>query len=198
MNSLRFPISSISNRGHVFETFPLIEDVQPPQTPGVPVTEIKVKGRIDVVGREYHVRGEISAVFTEGCYRCLEPVRIPIVCDVFWIFKEQQTNFFLEVSHIEDIEEGKIWARWIEKTLQETFAGPEIDLSPYVWEELVFALPSRFLCKENCLGLCPRCGASLNHERCTCSQADNEVKNSHHGLAALAQLFPELVDKKHL
>ncbi len=44
----------------------------------------------------------------------------------------------------------------------------EIDLSPLIREQVLLALPTRPLCKEDCRGLCPRCGANLNREVCGC------------------------------
>jgi uncharacterized protein len=60
-----------------------------------------------------------------------------------------------------------------------------------VWEEIVLNAPSKYLCKEECEGLCPRCGANLNREACRCSHED-EGPQPHGGLAKLADLFPDL------
>ncbi|GAB4337731.1 MAG: DUF177 domain-containing protein [Calditrichia bacterium] len=45
----------------------------------------------------------------------------------------------------------------------------EIDLLPYIEENLILSIPMKSLCKEECLGLCPNCGADLNFEKCTCN-----------------------------
>ena len=46
--------------------------------------------------------------------------------------------------------------------------GHEIDLAAAVEEALLLDLPMRFLCREDCKGLCPVCGKDLNTELCTC------------------------------
>ena len=51
------------------------------------------------------------------------------------------------------------------------YDGDEVDLSPLVREQIILALPTRPLCRENCKGLCPRCGADLNVEHCGCTMA---------------------------
>jgi uncharacterized protein len=51
------------------------------------------------------------------------------------------------------------------------YEGEEIDLSPLVGEQVLLALPTRPLCKEDCRGLCPQCGANLNREVCGCRSA---------------------------
>jgi uncharacterized protein len=72
------------------------------------------------------------------------------------------------------------------------FQGAEIDLRPEVREEIALALPAKFLCSNECAGLCPNCGANLNHAPCTCS---GEVTLENKGLAGLGDLFPELRPK---
>ena len=74
-----------------------------------------------------------------------------------------------------------------------TYQGQEIDLGPYVWEELVFAAPAKYLCREDCRGLCPRCGANLNTGPCACAPAEAPKAEANKGLAGLADLFPDLV-----
>ena len=44
----------------------------------------------------------------------------------------------------------------------------EVDLNPYIEEHLILTVPMKMLCKEDCKGICPGCGADLNVESCTC------------------------------
>ena len=43
-----------------------------------------------------------------------------------------------------------------------------LDLDELVLEDVFLAMPSRFLCREDCRGLCPVCGADLNEGDCGC------------------------------
>jgi len=52
------------------------------------------------------------------------------------------------------------------------FTGDTIDLAPEVLGQMFFQLPMRFLCQEDCQGLCPDCGANLNHQKCSCHRDD--------------------------
>ncbi len=52
------------------------------------------------------------------------------------------------------------------------FSGEEIDLTAGVQEEIVLALPLRALCREDCRGLCPHCGADWNQGPCACAQQE--------------------------
>ena len=47
---------------------------------------------------------------------------------------------------------------------------PQIDLSTCVREELALAVPRYPLCRDDCAGLCPRCGADLNAGPCACAR----------------------------
>lgn len=48
------------------------------------------------------------------------------------------------------------------------YEGTEVDLTPLVSEQTLLALPTRPLCREECRGLCPRCGINLNNGTCAC------------------------------
>jgi uncharacterized protein len=43
-----------------------------------------------------------------------------------------------------------------------------IDLAPLVRDSVVLELPAAPLCREDCAGLCPQCGANLNEGACGC------------------------------
>jgi uncharacterized protein len=48
------------------------------------------------------------------------------------------------------------------------YHNDEIDLEEILAEEVLLAMPMRLLCKESCLGLCPRCGKNWNEGPCSC------------------------------
>ena len=56
------------------------------------------------------------------------------------------------------------------------YEGEDIDLSPLIREQALLALPTRPLCKEDCRGLCPQCGANLNREVCGCSVTTSDPR----------------------
>lgn len=43
-----------------------------------------------------------------------------------------------------------------------------LDLDELVMEDIYLSFPTRFLCKEDCKGLCPFCGKDLNEGECGC------------------------------
>ena len=54
--------------------------------------------------------------------------------------------------------------------VRENVPAREVDITSDIREELLLTMPSRFLCSEECKGLCPGCGANLNDGKCTCGK----------------------------
>ena len=52
--------------------------------------------------------------------------------------------------------------------------GTTVDLTDDLREDLLLAIPQHFLCREDCLGLCPACGQNLNRGACDCPLPDEE------------------------
>jgi uncharacterized protein len=69
------------------------------------------------------------------------------------------------------------------------FAGPELTLDDYFAELVALQVPVQPLCRDDCLGLCPSCGADRNREACACVQTP--VNQPFAGLAALRDKLAE-------
>lgn len=54
--------------------------------------------------------------------------------------------------------------------------SPMLDLAALCWEEFLLALPFNPICKSGCKGLCPKCGANLNHGPCGCQQTGSDER----------------------
>lgn len=66
--------------------------------------------------------------------------------------------------------------------------GDELDLSDVLENSFIFQMDTKFLCKEDCAGLCSRCGKNLNDGPCDCKK---EVDPR---LAVLGQLLDKKED----
>lgn len=44
------------------------------------------------------------------------------------------------------------------------------DAEPLVREDILLSLPTKVLCRKDCLGICPRCGKDLNDGPCGCQK----------------------------
>ncbi len=64
-------------------------------------------------------------------------------------------------------------------------AGEDVSLDRMVKDLIILNLPGKFLCREDCRGLCPVCGADLNTNPCRCA-ADGNVGNA---FSSLKDLF---------
>lgn len=53
-------------------------------------------------------------------------------------------------------------------------ADGEIDLEPLVRDAILVELPQAPLCRPDCQGLCPTCGANRNEEPCSCAAPRDE------------------------
>ena len=46
--------------------------------------------------------------------------------------------------------------------------GDELDVASWAADAIVLSMPHKILCREDCRGLCPSCGANLNDGPCQC------------------------------
>jgi uncharacterized protein len=97
--------------------------------------------------------GTATAPFEAECRRCLTTVRSEV------------TAQFRELFEVE-AREGETYP----------LRGERIDLAPLAQEALLLELPLAPLCREACRGLCPTCGADLNHGACSCPAADRDPR----------------------
>ena len=65
--------------------------------------------------------------------------------------------------------------------------GLEIDLEPMLRDAVTLALPLRPVCREDCKGICARCGQDLNQGPCDCKEDEVDPR-----WAALAELRDKL------
>ncbi|MBQ9510993.1 MAG: DUF177 domain-containing protein [Clostridia bacterium] len=52
----------------------------------------------------------------------------------------------------------------------------KLDIATPTLEEIIFHMPSRVLCREDCRGLCPRCGKNLNEGDCDCKKTQGDPR----------------------
>lgn len=72
----------------------------------------------------------------------------------------------------------------------ECFRKGKINLTELIREFVILSLPSQFLCKKGCAGLCFKCGTNLNHGACACEK--NEIDSR---LSPLADFLKKLTEE---
>ena len=109
---------------------------------------------------DIRLRATYHGDFEILCARCVEPVALPLAGEFDLIFRPEEA----------DANPGE---RAI--TPDETEIGyyqeSGLLLEDVVREQVLLSLPGRTLCKEDCKGLCPRCGQNLNLATCSCGEA---------------------------
>jgi uncharacterized protein len=77
-----------------------------------------------------------------------------------------------EIAQDEEVELAE------EELVSATYEGNEIDFTAEVAAQIIMAIPIKPLCRENCRGLCPTCGADLNIAECACDRNEAGFKFS--------------------
>ena len=122
------------------------------------------RGPKDIVA-DIRLRGRFAGNFQVPCARCIEPVEIPLAADIDLIFRPLGADA--------DVPERSI-------TASETEIGyyqeDSLLLEDVLREQVLLSLPVRTLCKPDCKGLCPRCGANRNLQPCSCDEGPKDPR----------------------
>ncbi|MFN3920881.1 MAG: YceD family protein [Caldimicrobium sp.] len=133
-----------------FENFKEIEDVKL-------FEPFSVSLHLRKRGYEVIVKGFIKGVITLVCDLCLEEFHYNI---------EKNFEVLLLPKHSLNFEgERELSSEDLEVSFYE---NSFINYHDIIHEEILLSLPFRSICREDCKGLCPHCGANLNKETCHC------------------------------
>ena len=131
------------------------------------VSPVEVEAELLSAAEGVELFAKVRYTAEQSCARCLETVR-----------REEEKTFF----HILVREEGE------EELPEECVAvgGDVLDLDELIYADILLSLPAKVLCREDCKGLCPRCGKNLNDGPCGCENGETDPR-----LAALRELIDE-------
>jgi uncharacterized protein len=109
--------------------------------PGSPV---ELDLRLETVIEGVLVTGTAAVEVVGECVRCLTPITSELEVDLQELFVYPNSDASEdEVSRLE---------------------GELLDLEPLIRDEVVLELPFQPLCRADCAGLCPECGANRNDD----------------------------------
>lgn len=110
---------------------------------------VKVKGTLfkDEPG-SFRFEGLANAELRLNCDSCLTEFSKTIEFPVFGVFKKETDSS--DDSFI--------------------FSGNSLELDELLYSELLCSFPMRNVCKEDCKGLCIKCGHNLNEGDCGCDR----------------------------
>jgi len=107
-----------------------------------------IENKAGVVEMRLSIKGE----FDTFCARCLKPVKE---------YLDLKSEYFL-VTERQNADNDKL-------ILVE---DNSLDLSEIVINNILIGMPLKSLCRENCKGLCPKCGKDLNLGDCDCPKKE--------------------------
>lgn len=116
---------------------------------------------------DLHLDGGIRTAIRYRCSRCLEEFaqRLDRKFDLDYVPQPKSAREGEEIElKYEDMEVG-------------FYDGIRLDVNLMVMEQIELALPMKFVCREDCRGLCQHCGVDLNRGRCDCAdiRSDNRL-----------------------
>ena len=127
-----------------------------------------LRGAVTKMGRKVLVQAKSRIPLTGQCKRCLKSVRLDEAVDLIRTYVPEDQALHERDEHRDDAAEGSFDPGLVD---EETYAGKEIDLAAAVREQILLQIPSSPLCREDCVGLCTRCGKDLNEGECGCDRA---------------------------
>ena len=123
--------------------------------PAVPTARVEVSQSAS----GWHFRLRVEAAYRGSCWRCLEEAQVPLRADV---------RDFAAFGR------GAAGAPFDEDLDCEYLDGESLDIAAMARDALVELLPSTILCRPECAGLCPSCGANLNIGPCGCDPPSSD------------------------
>jgi uncharacterized protein len=132
------------------------------------ISSLHVRGRAQLVEEHHHkkqiikdirLNGELAAQLEIACARCLAPSP-----------QEVQRNFDLLYRPLGvDAGREEMSVTGAEAEIS-YYQGEGLLLEDVVREQILLAVPIKAICRQDCKGLCPHCGANLNFATCSCAE----------------------------
>lgn len=95
------------------------------------------------------VEGSAKLTFAAACDRCL--TKVPVTLDLH--FERMAASPGVEAD---------------EEDSRDYMKGYQLDVEALLQNEILVNWPVKILCREDCKGVCPKCGQNLNAKDCGC------------------------------
>jgi uncharacterized protein len=120
------------------------------------------------MGQDVYIEGELTGALEPECGRCLVRYRAPLREPFRLVLEPAGARVPAEPESARSLARRGICVG--DELEMGWYQGHEIDLSDFLLEMMTLALPLQPLCKEDCRGLCPGCGADRNAGPCGCDE----------------------------
>src|ERR1700730_17337876 len=129
---------------------------------------------------QIRIAGNLETKIELVCARCLEPVveEVSRTFDLFYAPLPKDQKPTVDQLKDDDTEIG-------------FYQAEGLFLTDVIKEQVLLALPLKVICQSDCRGLCPNCGANLNHEECRCETHATDPR-----MAPLARLKQDWLKKQ--
>ena len=118
---------------------------------------LQVDVKVSKVADKFLVDGTLAGAVKVRCDRCLEAFDLKL---------KSNFNVYLVVRPSGPLEED---VELLDEDMEVEFLkGETMDLDDIVREQIYLSVPMKCVCKSDCRGLCPQCGANLNIAPCSC------------------------------
>ena len=141
---------------------------------------LEVTATAELLDGQIRVAGELETRIEMVCARCLEPVVEEVRRDFDLFYQPLPKGVKHEEERLKD-----------DDTEIGFFEGEGLFLADVLKEQVLLSLPMKVICQSDCRGLCPHCGANLNHEQCRCDRRTADPR-----LAPLARLKQDWLKKQ--
>jgi uncharacterized protein len=118
--------------------------------------DVRAEAEISKSSDNIELKLDLSFYLEAPCDRCLEPCASP---------RRETGAYFIKMGK-EAVKPEKNLSKDQENVLTHYTTEEEVDLANFVRETVLLSLPMKWLCSEECKGLCPVCGQNLNVKDC--------------------------------
>jgi uncharacterized protein len=144
------------------------------------VEPLDVRAVAELLDGQIRITGTLHTRIELVCARCLEEVT-----------DEISRDFDLFYRPARDLTEEEAVRLKEDDTEIGFFQGEGMFLTDVLAEQLLLTIPMKVICRSDCRGLCPHCGANMNSEECRC-----EARSTDPRLAPLARLKQDWFKKQ--
>lgn len=133
-------------------------------------------------GKRLRLSGQTQVSLVIPCDRCLTEVKVSIPLHI-----EKEYKIFSEYEEDETQNEE---TQSDTDVLSDVAEGFLFDVEKMLYGEILMNFPVKVLCREDCRGICKKCGKNLNEGECGCDRTELDPR-----MAAIADIFRDFQNR---
>ena len=121
------------------------------------VSPVHVVGDLKAFASSAELNVTVQYAFSMPCNRCLKETRKEISHSISHVL----------VNRLNDEEDFDDYI---------VVEGEKLDLDELIYSDIILLTPSKYVCSDDCKGLCPVCGKNLNEGDCACAKQQTDPR----------------------